>query len=105
MVAISSDRRERLDAHPPGQIARYIPEGLGIGLGMVARHGRLPAVPTFADMEAQRNLPQERNAHAIAGPVPAAVREDLRALAAVGAAEEAHVFDHAKDRNVELAEH
>src|SRR5690349_17661230 len=75
-----------------------------LALGMRRDDG--PAlVRGLADLDVEGKLAQELDAELRRLALRAAVTEDVGLLAAMGAAEEAHVLDDAQDRHVHLAEH
>jgi hypothetical protein len=65
----------------------------------------MAAIGGGADVEMERDLAQERHAELVGFLAGAAMAEDLRALAALGAEEVAHVLDDAEHRHRDLAEH
>ena len=75
------------------------------GLGATGVSAAEALVASGADAGVDRDLAQEGDPQLFGHPAPAAVAEDLGALAAVAADEVAHVLDHAQHRDVELAEH
>jgi len=71
----------------------------------LADDDRPAAVGGLADRGVERDLAEEVAAHLLRRRARAAMVEDIGALAAMGAAEIAHILDDPEDRHVDLAEH
>src|SRR5882762_7057771 len=87
--------------HPAGDVL----VGLGVRAVGFGYDDGMPTVGRGADVEMQRDLAQERDAEFVGLLARAAMAEDFRALAAMGAEEVAHVLDDAEHRHGDLAEH
>src|SRR5690606_9796684 len=88
---------DRLDREPRGHLARGMPERLSRGGRRIRDDDRITAIAALADRRLKRDLPEQRNVMLLSRARPATVTEDLAALAAVGADEEAHVLDDPQD--------
>src|SRR6266704_6341855 len=65
----------------------------------IGHDDRAAGVGETGELRLQRHLAQQRDDELVGEPHAAAGEEDLRALAAVGAHEVAHVLDHAQHRH------
>src|SRR3954467_11553076 len=83
---------------------RYLLENLRLGRVRCVLHERVPRVYAPADTSVHRHAAQQRYLLVLHFPFPPTAVERLDLVPAVGAYHIAHVFDHAQDGHLGLAE-
>src|SRR5689334_2613774 len=105
------DLRERRGVvlRPLGDLDRHAAGDLLVDLRRapvrVGHHGRTAGIGLLADMDVERQRPQQIDVVVLAHFLRAALAEDVLLVAALRADVKAHVLDDAEDGNPHLLEH
>src|SRR3990172_9855134 len=88
-----------------GDPARDLAVDLGHPAVRVGNHRRLAGIGLLADLDVERQRPQQLDAVILAHARAATLAEHVLLVAALGAVVQAHVLDDAEDWNIDLLEH
>src|SRR5262252_10682626 len=90
---------------PLGHASSEVEQRFGVSRGFTLQNRRLTLVAGFADLGIELDIAQEVDSKLAGSLFGAAAGEDVDFMMTIWADEVAHVFDHACDVDLHLAEH